>query len=100
MIDTAHQRQTASMAAKIVLIYDKIIFLNHVCHCGGVVKVLLARADNPVRLPATLFFVSLYQFFVFLFGHFFFNPFFFLLGFFSLFLLLTLLAMHLAQYIF
>ena len=56
--------------------YDKIIFSNHVCHCGAVVKVLLARADNPVRLPATLFSVSLYQFFVFLFGLFFLTLFF------------------------
>ena len=46
------------------------------CHCGAVVKVLLARADNPVRLPATRFSVSLYQFFVFLFGLFFLTLFF------------------------
>ena len=44
------------------------------------VKVLLARAVNPVRLPATLFSVSLYQFFVFLFGLFFLTLFFFPFG--------------------
>ena len=33
------------------------------CHCGAVVKEFLARAGNGVRLPATLFFVSLYRFF-------------------------------------
>ena len=52
---------------------------------------------NWVRLPATLFSVSLYRFFFsvwFLFNTIF--PF----GLFSLFLLLTLLVMHLDQYIF
>ena len=42
------------------------------CHSGAVVKELLARADNRVRLPAKLFPVSLYRSF-FLFGLFFFN---------------------------
>ena len=52
---------------------------------------------NRVRLPATLFSVSLYRFF-FLFGLFFNTIFPF--GLFSLFLMLTLLVMHLDQYIF
>ena len=34
------------------------------CHCGAVVKELLARAEKPVRLLATLFSVSLYRFFL------------------------------------
>ena len=34
------------------------------CHCGAVVKELLARADKPVRLPATPFSVCLYRFFL------------------------------------
>ena len=51
-----------------------------------------------VRLPATLFFVYLYLFF-FLFGLCFFTLF-FLLARFPLFLLLTLLIMHLDQYIY
>ena len=45
--------------------YDKFNFSHHVCHCGAVVKELLARADNRVRLPATLFSVSLYRSFFF-----------------------------------
>ena len=53
---------------------------------------------NRIRLPATLFSVSLYRFF-FLFSLSFLTLF-FLLAFFSLFLLLTLLVMHLDQYIF
>ena len=52
---------------------------------------------NRVRLPATLFSVSLYRFFFCLVS--FFNTI-FPFGLFSLFLLLTLLVMHLDQYIF
>ena len=33
------------------------------CHCGAVVKEFLARADKLVRLPVTLFSVSMYLFF-------------------------------------
>ena len=57
--------------------YDKINVSNHVCHCvvqwsRSCVHVQI----NWVRLPATIFSVSLYRFFFFLF--FFFWPFFFL----------------------
>ena len=52
---------------------------------------------NRIRLPATLLSVSLYRLFS-LFGLF--LTLFFLLAFFSLFLLQTLLVMHLDQYIF
>ena len=54
---------------------------------------------NRVRLPATLFSVSLSHRFFFLFGPCFLTLF-FLLARFSLFLLLTMLIMHLDQYIF
>ena len=53
---------------------------------------------NRVRLPATLFLVSLYPFFFCLVSLF--LTLFFLLAFFSLFLLLTLPVIHLDQYIF
>ena len=33
------------------------------CHCGAVVKELLARADKRGSTPSTLFSVSLYRFF-------------------------------------
>ena len=67
------------------------------CHCGAVFidKELLARV-NRVRLPTTLFSVSLYRFFFCLVCYF--NTI-FPFGFFSLFLLLTVLVMHLDQYI-
>ena len=35
------------------------------CHCGAVVKELLARADKRGSTPSTLFSVSLYRFFFF-----------------------------------
>ena len=59
----------------------------HVCHCGVVVRELLARVDKPGSTPGD----AVFSFFI---------PFFFLLAFFPLFLLLTLLVMHLDQYIF
>ena len=64
------------------------------CHCGAVVKELLERADKPGSTPGDAVFC-------------FFVPFFFSVWsllfntiFPSLFLLLTLLVMHLDQYIF
>ena len=69
------------------------------CHCGAVVKEFLARADKSGSTPgdaAVCFFVPFFS----LFGLFFFKTLFFLLAFFSLFLLQTLLVMHLDQYIF
>ena len=70
------------------------------CHCGKVVidKELLALV-NPVRPPATLFSVSLYRFF-FSVWSLYFNTIFPFGPFFSLFLLLTVLVMHLDQYTF
>ena len=63
-----------------------------------VVKELLAPADKPGSTPGDAVSVSLCRFFFFLFGLF--LTLFFLLPFFSLFLLLALLVMHLDQYIF
>ena len=68
------------------------------CHRGAVVKGLLERADKPGSTPGdavfcffVLFFFPVWSLFLTLF---------FLLAFFSLFLLLTLLVMHLDQCIF
>ena len=68
------------------------------CHCGAVVKEFLARADKSGSTPGDAAFCFFVPFFS-LFGLFFLTVF-FLLAFFSLFLLLTLLVMHLDQYIF
>ena len=55
--------------------YDKINVSNHVCHCGVVVKELLARADKQGSTPGD----DVFCFFVpFFFSCFFFWPFFFL----------------------
>ena len=69
------------------------------CHCVAVVKELLARADKPVSTPDDTVFRFFVPFFFFCLVSFFLTLF-FLLAFFSLFLLLTLLVMHLDQYIF
>ena len=66
----------------------------------GCSEELFERADTAlVRLPATLFCVSLYRFFFFSVCCLFLTLF-FLLAFYSLFLLLTVLVMHLDQYIY
>ena len=61
------------------------------CHYGAVVKEFLACADKPGSTPSD----AAFSFFVSFFSHYF-----FLLAFFSLFLLQTLLVMHLDQYIY
>ena len=66
------------------------------CHCGVVVKELLARADKPGSTPGEAVFCFLYRFSFPVWSLF--STLFFLLAFFSLFLLLTLLVMHLDQY--
>ena len=68
------------------------------CHCGAVVKELLERADKPGSTPGDAVFCFFVPFFFSAWSLFFTQ--FFLLAFFSLFLLLTLLVMHLDQYIF
>ena len=60
------------------------------CDCGAVVKELLARADKPSSTLGDAVFCFFVPFFDTIF------PF----GLLSLFLLLTLLIMHLSQYIF
>ena len=68
------------------------------CHCGAVVKELLERADKPGSTPGDAVFCFFVPFFFSCLVSF--LTLFFLLAFFSLFLLLTLLVMHLDQYIF
>ena len=71
----------------------KLLFQIRVCHCDAVVNEFLARADIPGSTPgdaAFCFFVSF--FFVYFFKHYF--PFW---PFLSLFLLQTLLVMHLGS---
>ena len=54
---------------KIVLIWQNYFFLNHVCHCGAVVKELLARADKPGSTPGDAVFCLFVPFlFFFLFS--------------------------------
>ena len=60
-----------------------IIISNHVCHCGAVVKELLAPADKPGSTPGDAASVSLYSFFFLLFGLFFNTVFLFGLFFYS-----------------
>ena len=69
------------------------------CHCGAVVKELLARGDKPGSTPGDAVFCFFVPFFFFCFVSFFNIVFSFGL-FLLLFLLLTLLVMHLDQYIF
>ena len=86
------------MAEKNCFDMTKLIFL---IMCVTVVqwsKSCLNVQINRVRHPATLFSVSLYRLFFFCLVSFFNTV--FLFGLFSLFLLLTLLVMHLDQYIF
>ena len=86
------------MAEKNCFDMTKLIFSNHVCHCGAVVKELFERADKPGPTPRdAVFCLFVPSFFSCLVS--FFNTV-FLFGLFSLFLLLTLLVMHLDQYIF
>ena len=47
--------------------YDKINVSNHVCHCGAVVKELLARADKQGSTPGDDVFCFFVPFFFFLF---------------------------------
>ena len=58
---------------KIVLIWQNFFFLNHVCHCGAVVKELLARADKPGSTPGDAVFGFFIPSFFFLLGRFFLN---------------------------
>ena len=44
--------------------YDKINFSDHVCHCGAVVKELLAPADKPGSTPGDAVFCFFVVFFL------------------------------------
>ena len=92
-----HQLQIVSMAAKNCFDMTKNLSI-HVCHYGVVVKELLVRVNKPGSTPGDAVFCFFIPFF-FLIGRFFLTLF-FLLAFFPLFLLLTMLVMHLDQYIF
>ena len=108
MINTAQPASKSVYAEKNGFDITKLIFQNmYAWQCGTAVKELLAAADEPGSTPGdTAFHVSsLFRFFLFIFFFFFlfslcFLVQFFLLACFSLFLLLTLLMMHLDQYIF
>ena len=97
MINTAPPASNSVYGREKLFWYDKIIFTNHVCHCGAVVKELLAPADKPGSTPGDALSVSLYRFFFPRSCLVSFSTLFFLLAFFSLFSLLTLLVMHLDQ---
>ena len=60
MINTAPQASNSVYGRENY--YDKIIFPNHVCQCGAVVKELLAPADKPGSTPGDAASVSLYRF--------------------------------------
>ena len=98
MINTAPPASNSVYGREKLFWYDKLILQ---IMCVTVVqwsRSCLHVQINRVRLPATLFNVSLYRFFIFLFGLFFNTIFPF--GLFSLFLLLTLPVMHLDQWYF
>ena len=87
------------MAEKNGFDITKSMFQNMVCvwHCGA--KEVLAPADEPGSTPGDAIFCFFVSFFFFLFSLCF-LVLFCLLGCFSLFVPLTLLIMHLDQYIF
>ena len=73
MINTAPTASNSVYGREKLFWYDKIIFSYHACHCGAVIKELLACADTPGSTPGDAVFclISLYRFFFFLFGLFF-----------------------------
>ena len=70
MINTAPPASNSVYGSEKLFWYDKISFWNHVCHCGAVVKELLAHADKPGSTPADAVFCFFLPVF-FLFGLFF-----------------------------
>ena len=85
MINTAPLASNSVYGREKLFWYDKIIFWNHVCHCGAVVKELLAYADKPGSAPGDAVFCFLVAPFFFSVWSLFFNtifpfgPFFFIL---------------------
>ena len=63
MINTAPPVSNSANGREKLFSYDKIIFTNHVCQCGVVVKELLAPADKPGSTPGDAVPVSSYRFF-------------------------------------
>ena len=63
MINTAPPVSNSANGREKLFCYDKIIFTNHVCQCGVVVKELLAPADKPGSTPGDAVSVSSYRFF-------------------------------------
>ena len=98
MINTAPLASNSVYGREKLFWYNKITFPNHVCHCGAVVKELLVPADKPGSTPAYAVFCFFVPFFFFSVWSLFLKKLHFLWAFFSLFLLLTLLIMHLDQY--
>ena len=70
MINTAPTASNSVYGREKSFNMTKINFSNHVCHCGAVVKELLARVDKPGSTPGDAVFCFVYRFF-FLFGLFF-----------------------------
>ena len=97
MINTAPTASNSVYGTEKLFWYGKIILSNHACHCGAVVKEMLARADKPGATPSDAVFIFFVPFFSCLVS---FLTLFLLLAFFSLFLLLTLPVMHLDQWYF
>ena len=65
MINTAPPASNSVYGSEKLFSYDKINFPEYVCHCGAVVKELLAHADKPGSTPGDAvfcFFVPVYFF--------------------------------------
>ena len=99
MINTAPTASNNVYDREKLFWYDKINFSNLACHCGAVVKELLALADKPRSTPGDAVFCFFLPFFFFPVWSLFLTLF-FLLAFISLFLLLTLPVMNLDQWYF
>ena len=98
MINTAPTASNSVYGREKLFWYDKINFSYHACHCGTVVKELLACADKPGSTPGDAVFCFFVPFFFSCLVSF--LTLFFLLAFFPLFSRLTLLVMHLDQWYF
>ena len=63
MINTAPPASNSVYGREKLFWYDKIIFSNHVCHCGAVVKEFLSRAEKPGSTPGDAAFCFFVPFF-------------------------------------
>ena len=73
MINTAPPASNIVYGREILFWYDKIKFSIQVCHCGAVVKEMIARADQPGSPPSDAVFGFLVPFFFFFLFSLFFN---------------------------